>query len=57
MCVLSRRLSINVVSYRNALVTDPYMRVVGAEGIFAIGDCSTIKPDSIHKRAKELFDK
>ena len=41
---------------RNALVTDPYLRVLGADGVFAIGDCATIRPDSIHKRAKELFD-
>ena len=38
-------------------MTDSYMRVLGAEGIFAIGDCSTISPDVIHKKAKELFDK
>ena len=42
--------------YRNALLTDPYLRVLGADGVFAIGDCATIRPDSIHKRAKELFD-
>ena len=38
-------------------MTDAYMRVLGADGVFAIGDCSTVSPDFIHKRAKELFDK
>ena len=33
------------------------MRVLGAKGVFAIGDCSTVSPEFIHKRAKELFDK
>lgn len=38
-----------------ALVTDEFLRVKGAEGIFAIGDCSTIEHHTMYHKAKELF--
>lgn len=34
---------------RRALLTDMYLRVKGAEGVFAIGDCSTIEHDLMIK--------
>lgn len=38
-----------------SLLTDGYLRVLGAEGVFALGDCSTIQQDLIVKKAEELF--
>ncbi len=40
---------------RRALLTDKYLRVTGAEGVFALGDCSTIEQDLMISNAKELF--
>ena len=36
-------------------MTDKYLRVKGAEGVFALGDCSTIEQDQMISQAKELF--
>jgi len=36
-------------------LTDSFLRVRGAEGVFALGDCSTIEQDLMIKRAEELF--
>ena len=36
-------------------MTDKYLRVRGADGIFALGDCSTIEHDLMIRRAEELF--
>lgn len=41
--------------FRRALRTDKYLRVRGTEGIFALGDCSTIEHELMIKRAEELF--
>lgn len=38
-----------LVHCRRALLTDMYLRVKGAEGVFAIGDCSTIEHDLMIK--------
>lgn len=43
--------------YRRALLTDPYLRVKGAKGVFALGDCSTIEQDLMIAKADELFRK
>ena len=40
---------------RKAILTDNFLRVCGAEGVFALGDCSTIEQDLMVKRAEELF--
>ena len=40
---------------RRALLTDKYLRVKGAEGVFALGDCSTIEQDLMISKATELF--
>ena len=36
-------------------MTDKFLRVKGADGIFAIGDCSTIDQQLMFHKAKELF--
>ena len=36
-------------------MTDRFLRVKGAEGIFAIGDCSAIDHQLMYHKAKELF--
>lgn len=41
---------------RRALLTDEYLRVKGAEGIFALGDCSTIEQDLMLEKAQQLFE-
>lgn len=43
------------LSSRRAILTDKYLRVKGAEGVFALGDCSTIEQDLMIRSAKELF--
>lgn len=40
---------------RRAIATDNFLRVKGAEGVFAIGDCSTIEQKLMVKKSKELF--
>jgi len=40
---------------RKSILTDSFLRVRGAEGVFALGDCSTIEQDLMIKRAEELF--
>lgn len=37
-------------------MTDEYLRVKGAEGIFAIGDCSTIEQNLMLEKAQQLFE-
>ncbi len=41
--------------YSRALLTDPYLRVKGADGIFALGDCSTIEQQRMIAKADDLF--
>ena len=41
--------------FRRALLTDKYLRVKGVEGVFALGDCSTIEQDHLIGRAQQLF--
>ena len=36
-------------------MTDSYLRVKGANGIFALGDCSTIEQERMISNAEELF--
>ena len=43
--------------FRRALLTDSYLRAKGAEGIFALGDCSTIEQSKMIEKAEELFKK
>ena len=40
---------------RKTILTDNFLRVRGAKGVFALGDCSTIEHDLMVKRAEELF--
>ena len=47
----------NIAFYRRALLTDGYLRVKGANGIFALGDCSTIEQDTMINKAQQLFEK
>ena len=42
--------------YSKALLTDGYLRVKGAEGIFALGDCSTIEQNKMMEKAEEIFE-
>lgn len=42
--------------YRKALLTDEYLRVKGASGVFALGDCSTIEQNTMIAKAQELFE-
>lgn len=37
------------------MVTDKFLRVKGADGVFAIGDCSTIEQELMVKKSVELF--
>ena len=37
------------------MVTDKFLRVKGADGVFAIGDCSTIEQELMIKKSVELF--
>jgi NADH:ubiquinone reductase (non-electrogenic) len=39
-----------------ALLTDGYLRVIGSDGIFALGDCSTIQQTKMIAQAEELFE-
>ena len=41
--------------FRRAIATDKFLRVKGAEGVFAIGDCSTIEQELMVKKSEELF--
>lgn len=45
----------SVLSCRRALLTDSYLRVKGADGIFSLGDCSTIEQEKMISNAEELF--
>ena len=36
-------------------MTDKFLRVKGAEGVFAVGDCSTIEQELMIRKAEELF--
>lgn len=40
---------------RRAIATDKFLRVKGADGVFAIGDCSTIEQELMVKKSEELF--
>jgi len=40
---------------RRALVTDSYLRVKGADGVYALGDCATISQEPMLNRFKLLF--
>ena len=41
--------------FRRSLITDKFLRVQGAEGVFSVGDCSTIERDKMVEKAEELF--
>ena len=36
-------------------MTDKFLRVKGVEGVFAVGDCSTIEQDQLIQQAQSLF--
>lgn len=52
--VVERKLN-SAFIFRRAILTDKFLRVKGAEGVFALGDCSTIEQELLISRAKELF--
>ena len=43
------------IIFRRAIATDKFLRVKGTEGVFAIGDCSTIEQELMVKKSEELF--
>lgn len=45
----------NIIDFRRAIATDKFLRVKGADGVFAIGDCSTIEQELMVKKSEELF--
>ena len=47
----------NIIDFRRAIATDKFLRVKGADGVFAIGDCSTIEQELMVKKSEELFKK
>ncbi len=48
---------LSFITIRRALLTDQYLRVKGTNGIFALGDCSTIEQDKMIAKANELFQR
>ena len=47
--------NIIIINFRRAIATDKFLRVKGADGVFAIGDCSTIEQELMVKKSEELF--
>ena len=53
--VVSMNSFIVILLFRRAIATDNFLRVKGADGVFAIGDCSTIEQELMVKKSEELF--
>ncbi len=40
---------------KNALITDPYLHVLGLSNIYAIGDCGTVTQNHLLEKCDEMF--
>jgi len=45
----------NIQKNRKGVTTDHFMRVLGAEGVYAIGDCATVEQRALKNKFVDLF--